>query len=175
MSVDLLEQGDLSETRLSTYLAKTIRDISRAAGITVPGLEPADAVDSAEVAHGSYAPFGFAQLGNGAANGLDGGNGFNGSQTDINGHDAGGGAGAGQGADAAMSGALGTDTSTAFDLDGFFQVENSLDLSYLLGLPGDNAGQGVAPAWSFGGADLEFGLGDFGLPANGSGQSTLQQ
>jgi hypothetical protein len=33
MSVNLLESGDLSETRLSTYLAKTIRDVSRAAGI----------------------------------------------------------------------------------------------------------------------------------------------
>ena len=40
MSVDLLESADTSETRLSTYLAKTIRDISRGAGITgVAGIE----------------------------------------------------------------------------------------------------------------------------------------
>ena len=34
MSIDLLESADISETRLSTYLAKTIREISRAAGIS---------------------------------------------------------------------------------------------------------------------------------------------
>jgi len=40
MSVDLLESADISETRLSTYIAKTIRDTSRAAGITGIGDEP---------------------------------------------------------------------------------------------------------------------------------------
>lgn len=35
MSVDLLELGDMSETRLSTYFARTIRGISRAAGLTI--------------------------------------------------------------------------------------------------------------------------------------------
>ena len=35
MSVDLLELGDLSETRLSTYFARTIRGISRAAGLAI--------------------------------------------------------------------------------------------------------------------------------------------
>lgn len=48
MSIDLLESGDLSETRISTYLAKTIRDISRAAGITGIGsatYDDPDAVD----------------------------------------------------------------------------------------------------------------------------------
>ncbi|OCF39443.1 hypothetical protein I317_06767 [Kwoniella heveanensis CBS 569] len=34
MSIDLLEAGELSETKLSTYLAKTIRDIARAAEIS---------------------------------------------------------------------------------------------------------------------------------------------
>jgi hypothetical protein len=38
MSVNVLESSDMSETRLSTYLAKTIRDISRAAGIS--GMSP---------------------------------------------------------------------------------------------------------------------------------------
>lgn len=34
-SVDLLQQGDVSETRLSSYLARTVREIARAAGITL--------------------------------------------------------------------------------------------------------------------------------------------
>jgi hypothetical protein len=63
MSVDLLESADLSETRLSTYLAKTIRDISRAAGITVPGIAPIAyqdpaAVDSRPHTSTSYPPVG---------------------------------------------------------------------------------------------------------------------
>lgn len=35
MSIDLLELGDLSETGLSTYLARTIRGIGRAAGLNI--------------------------------------------------------------------------------------------------------------------------------------------
>lgn len=35
MSIDLLELGDLSETRLSTYLARTIRGIAHAAGLHI--------------------------------------------------------------------------------------------------------------------------------------------
>ena len=35
MSVDLLELGDMSETRLSTYFARTIRGIARAAGLAI--------------------------------------------------------------------------------------------------------------------------------------------
>jgi hypothetical protein len=35
MSVDLLELGDMSETRLSTYFARTIRGMSHAAGLTI--------------------------------------------------------------------------------------------------------------------------------------------
>ncbi|CAN9241101.1 unnamed protein product [Alternaria alternata] len=35
MSVDLLELGDMSETRLSTYFARTIRGIARAAGLNI--------------------------------------------------------------------------------------------------------------------------------------------
>lgn len=35
MSVDLLELGDKSETRLSTYFARTIRGISCAAGLAI--------------------------------------------------------------------------------------------------------------------------------------------
>ncbi|CAI7581146.1 unnamed protein product [Penicillium viridicatum] len=47
MSVDLLELGDMSETRLSTYFARTIRGISRAAGLAI---RPDDSTTTAGVA-----------------------------------------------------------------------------------------------------------------------------
>ncbi|CAP97289.1 Pc22g00010, partial [Penicillium rubens Wisconsin 54-1255] len=47
MSVDLLEVGDMSETRLSTYFARTIRGISRAAGLAI---RPDDSTTIAGVA-----------------------------------------------------------------------------------------------------------------------------
>ncbi|KOS47919.1 hypothetical protein ACN38_g1123 [Penicillium nordicum] len=47
MSVDLLEVGDMSETRLSTYFARTIRGISRAAGLAI---RPDDSTTTAGVA-----------------------------------------------------------------------------------------------------------------------------
>ncbi|KAJ5979535.1 hypothetical protein N7501_002877 [Penicillium viridicatum] len=47
MSVDLLELGDISETRLSTYFARTIRGISRAAGLAI---RPDDSTTTAGVA-----------------------------------------------------------------------------------------------------------------------------
>lgn len=40
MAVDVLESGDLSETRLSTFLGRTIRDIARAGGIKGLGTTP---------------------------------------------------------------------------------------------------------------------------------------
>ncbi|KAJ5378891.1 hypothetical protein N7509_012010 [Penicillium cosmopolitanum] len=47
MSVDLLELGDMSETRLSAYFARTIRGISRAAGLAI---RPDDSTTTAGVA-----------------------------------------------------------------------------------------------------------------------------
>ena len=47
MSIDLLESSDLSETRLGTNLAKTLRDVGRAAGIS--GLGRDDASDETSV------------------------------------------------------------------------------------------------------------------------------
>jgi hypothetical protein len=47
MSVDLLELGDMSETRLSTYFARTIRGISRAAGLAI---RPDDSTTTAGMA-----------------------------------------------------------------------------------------------------------------------------
>ncbi|WVR05443.1 hypothetical protein IAU60_002459 [Kwoniella sp. DSM 27419] len=58
MSIDLLEAGELSETKLSTYLAKTIRDIARAAEIGGFGrTESEDSGDSRPPsAHASMPP-----------------------------------------------------------------------------------------------------------------------
>ncbi|WWD16207.1 hypothetical protein CI109_100633 [Kwoniella shandongensis] len=50
MSIDLLEVGEMSETRLSTYLAKTIRDIARAADIL--GLGPPSGEGNDETGQG---------------------------------------------------------------------------------------------------------------------------
>jgi hypothetical protein len=47
MSIDLLESADLSETRLGTNLAKTLRDVGRAAGI--PGLGRDDVPDETSI------------------------------------------------------------------------------------------------------------------------------
>ncbi|WVF71872.1 hypothetical protein IAT40_006682 [Kwoniella sp. CBS 6097] len=46
MSIDLLEAGELSETKLSTYLAKTIKDIARAAEIGGMGSGSEDAPET---------------------------------------------------------------------------------------------------------------------------------
>lgn len=49
MSIDLLESSDLSETRLGTNLAKTLRDVGRAAGM--PGLAKEDSRIEIPVEH----------------------------------------------------------------------------------------------------------------------------
>lgn len=152
MSVDLLESADMSETRLSTYLAKTIRDISRAAGIVVPGISPIDyedpsAVDSRPHTATSYPhpPALDALLAQG--NGSDGANVTEGGTTTMS-HTQSNGNGNGE----------------IFDLENFLQVESQLDLGYLLGLPGDNSAavQG-GNGWTFGGNEFEFGLGGLGM------------
>jgi len=50
MSIDLLESADLSETRLGSNLAKTLRDVGRAAGI--PGLGRDDVPDETSIERG---------------------------------------------------------------------------------------------------------------------------
>lgn len=137
MSVDLLETADLSETRLSTYLAKTIKDLSRAAGITNIGNPPVSTPaptasnvttnDNLPVVKDTDIPLfdptlGFAE---------DGSNG----------------------------------NATAFDLDAFFQMDNELDLSYLLGLPGDNGNTGTQGGLNYGSGGFtgEFGFGMGGI------------
>lgn len=114
MSIDLLQTGELSETRLSTYLAKTIRDIARAAGIN--GLGPRESAEDSgwesrpQSAQGSGAwATGVAASGSGQATGASGDGADNAPPPDL-----------------------------AFDMDAFLQFESQLDLGYLLGLPGDS-------------------------------------
>jgi len=81
MSIDLLELGDMSETRLSTYLAKTIREISRAAGIVLSGN---DVVENGHVtAGGSRPPLAYPADGVGDVSGGANGNGVAGSGFDL--------------------------------------------------------------------------------------------
>ncbi|WVQ87185.1 hypothetical protein IAS59_000908 [Cryptococcus gattii] len=126
MSIDLLQTGELSETRLSTYLAKTIRDIARAAGIN--GLGPRESAEDSgwesrpQSAQGSGASAtGVAASGSGQATGASGDGTDNAPPPDL-----------------------------AFDMDAFLQFESQLDLGYLLGLPGDS---GAFPATTGAGQD----------------------
>lgn len=126
MSIDLLQTGELSETRLSTYLAKTIRDIARAAGIN--GLGPRDSAEDSgwesrpQSAHGSGTSATGVVSGSGQATGA-----------------------LGDGADNAPPPEL------PFDMDTFLQFESQLDLGYLLGLPGDSGAFSVAMGTNQGG------------------------
>jgi len=136
MSVDLLESADVSETRMSTYLAKTIKDLSRAAGIlnignaSAPTPAPAVVVakEDEQITKNTDIPLFDPTLGF-----EDGSNGN---------VDAGG-----------------------FNMDDFFQLENELDLSYLLGLPGDNGNAGTQGGLNYGtgGFTGEFGFGMGGM------------
>ena len=56
MSVDLLEVGDMSETRLSTYFARTIRGVSRAAGLAIRPDDTSAAGNAAGAAPGEQPP-----------------------------------------------------------------------------------------------------------------------
>lgn len=122
MSIDVLEASDLSETRLSTYLARTLRDISRAASI--PGIAPLDGdeVDS-EVQTRPPSAQGNAPTPQDAANGL---------------------ARAG-GVPLAAPGVM-----PPYGLENYL-IDSNVDLGYLLGLPGDPTGimgpGGMMPAF----------------------------
>ncbi|WWD01078.1 hypothetical protein V866_008016 [Kwoniella sp. B9012] len=117
MSIELLEVGELSETRLSTYLSKTIRDIARAADITGIGFVSAPAI-----------------------RGYGGGLEKEGSEEGVesrpqSSHTTGG-------PMDPLSASNVEDPSndlTAFEMESFLQFENQLDLGYLLGLPGDGS------------------------------------
>lgn len=189
MAVTLLETADLSETRLSTYLAKTIREISRAAGIT--GLTPSTSVAGPEGEEDGAEGKGFA-AGQGVFMGDLGGNGpgqsgagyqtqLSVSGTGLYPSSSGGplmnwtglgiGPGSGSGSGAGTSTANANTNANAnptyrptaeepFDLESFLQLESQVDLGYLLGLPGD-AGAG--------GASMGFGTGGDETPTVPSG------
>ncbi|WRT67431.1 uncharacterized protein IL334_004402 [Kwoniella shivajii] len=109
MSIDLLEIGELSETKVSTYLAKTIRDIARAAEISGIGLP--------------LARMGASGDGDGSEQGIER------PQSSHNHTDS---------IQPNLLESTQNDLST-FEMDSFLQFENSMDLGYLLGLPGDNS------------------------------------
>ncbi|WVW82755.1 hypothetical protein I302_104766 [Kwoniella bestiolae CBS 10118] len=116
MSIELLEAGELSETRLSTYLSKTIRDIARAAEITGIGFGNA----------GSR--FGGGVSREGSHDGIE--------SRPHSSHASGG-------VPLPLSSNTGLDDPSndlaAFEMESFLQFENQLDLGYLLGLPGDGS------------------------------------
>ncbi|WWC60802.1 uncharacterized protein I303_103378 [Kwoniella dejecticola CBS 10117] len=114
MGVELLEVGELSETRLSTYLSKTITDIARAAELNVVGFRDRDRS--------------FAQMLVEKENPEDGG-----VDRPLAPHDA-------VLPMSSTSDALSSANDLAtFEMDSFLQFENQLDLGYLLGLPGDGS------------------------------------
>jgi hypothetical protein len=137
MSIDLLESSDLSETRLATNLAKTLRDVGRAAGVSGVGRE--DVPDEAPIGRrGNEPPQ--ANTGSTPAPTFD----FN------------------------------VPASTAGNpasLGDFFQSQDELDLSYLLGLsregdgtllqnPGDWSNSNPGNTSLF--PDFGFGMGGMG-------------
>ncbi|WWC89732.1 uncharacterized protein L201_004657 [Kwoniella dendrophila CBS 6074] len=123
MSTDLLEIGDMSETRLSTYLAKTIRDISRAAEIGGFGQSDIHRSNNKEnvlfkgVESRATSP----------------GNIDDNSILPITSN--------------SVTEDPNNDWST-FEMDSFLQFENQLDLGYLLGLPGDDNNSDLLPQLS---------------------------
>ncbi|KAL1410967.1 hypothetical protein Q8F55_001910 [Vanrija albida] len=131
MSIDVLEASDLSETRLSTYLARTLRDISRAASI--PGITPLD---------GDEAEGGGVETRPPSAQGVAPPS----QDASANGLARAGGVPLGGAAPGVM---------TPYGLENYL-IDSNVDLGYLLGLPGDPTGimgpGGMMPA--FGG---EFG------------------
>ena len=198
MSVDLLESADLSETKLATFLARTIRDVSRAAGITVfagaggtaangqaissvvntpapPQAGPDDRPPAAGsgsgtgTSAGSFDGVDFAQFTNGAnmgahALGTVGGAGLGPGQ---------GGSGGGVNGAFGVNGMTTTGEDDPFDLENYLQLEQQLDLGYLLGLPGDNGNQGNQGALNYGTGVFEgefgFGMGGMGVGVQNSG------
>lgn len=157
MSVDLLEQGDLSEVNLASFLARTIRDMSRVAGIpNSSGAIPAMGDEAAAGFNGrstsgmeSIASMGpgsrahditqaCSVTGHGPPHDLEvsGGSSIGGGVIDT---------GDRSGIDSTDIGYDGAPPLAAggFDIDNFLQLEAHLDLGYLLALPNDpNVGLG---------------------------------
>ena len=148
-AVDLLENADLSETRLSTYLGKKIKEAAQAAGLLTP-------LGSATTSHGTSAHV----LTPPAAG--------PGQQEDQSALDA-----------STVLPFVGLEdeapnvsvnNGNGFDLDDFFALENELNLGYLLGLPGDVAGAGGTQTLNFGSGGTS---GEFGWAMGGMGVSNV--
>ncbi|ORX33857.1 hypothetical protein BD324DRAFT_206404 [Kockovaella imperatae] len=180
MSVDLLESADVTEIRLPTFLAKTIRDIASAAGMTALGPSAWDVEksekrlgqspqapgdgdsvldhrESTGMSHRQDDPLGFGDMVSGGIheNGPSLGPGI-------------GGSGIGQSAGPNAGG------DTIPDYDSIFGSDRQLmDLGSLLGLPGDNGTLGQNQ--SFGSGDVfNFGsdgyMNEFGFAMGGLGE-----
>ena len=127
MSIELLEAADMSQTLLGTYLAKTIKEIGRAAK-TIAAEESFMLPDQ----NSQLADF-FSS--NNVPNPTNG-------------------------------------EGDYFNFEDFFQVQNELELKYLLGLPSDGEGlsqdASALSAFNFTGltADNSAGLGNLGLGTN---------
>lgn len=133
MSIDLLELSDLSETRLGTNLAKTLRDVGRAAGVSSVGKEDVPDEVSSE-RRGTDRPL------------------VNAGPTPAPLFD------------------LSIPNMSAGDhpsLEDFFQSQNELDLSYLLGLTRD--GDGPGGNWSANTPGNVASFSDFGFTTGSMG------
>lgn len=163
MSVDLLESADVSETRLATFLARTIRDVSRSAGVAA-----SNAPDPMADAPGGLRTFntpGLPHANDDTPGLLD--------QGEVSHLDHG-------------KGQVGLDElgdmagDEASDLDNYLQLEQQLDFGLLLSLPGDGGNQGNQGTLGYGagGFDGEFGFGPgvmgFGVQDNGYGNSLTE-
>lgn len=137
MSIEVLAVSDLSETRLSSYLARTLRDISRAAGIPVGDDDGLDGTNGIVTAEGSR-PTSADKLQESG----EGGNGVNNAEVAPDLERRGGGTGTGT-------------VTPAWDLDNLFNLEEHVDLGYLLGLPGDSSAIGSGMSFEYEG----FGMG----------------
>lgn len=138
MSIDLLELSDLSETRLGTNLAKTLRDIGRAAGVSGVGKDDAQD-DIPQDRRGDERPP--------IITGSTPAPMFDVNMPNFN-------------------------AGNPPNLEDFFQSQNELDLTYLLGLPtdGDRSLLPDGGNWSTNNTGNLASFTDFGFAMGGMGQ-----
>jgi hypothetical protein len=138
LKIDLLELSDLSETRLGTNLAKTLRDIGRAAGVSGVGKDDAQD-DIPQDRRGDERPP--------IITGSTPAPMFDVNMPNFN-------------------------AGNPPNLEDFFQSQNELDLSYLLGLPtdGDRSLLPDGGNWSNNNPGNLASFTDFGFAMGGMGQ-----
>lgn len=130
MSIEVLASSDLSETRLSSHLARTLHNISRAAGIPVgddDGLEGTNGIVAAEGSRPTSA-------GKPQESG-EGGNDVSNAELLTN---------------LERPRVTGTGTATAaWDIDNLLNLEENVDLGYLLDLPGYSTAIGSGMSFEY--------------------------